>query len=57
MLGPERAAAFWHTYHDTYISEQDIHFIKQAGFDKQFGHETHNVSYIRALLPNTPVQQ
>ena len=33
MLGPEHAAAFWHTYHDTYISRDDIHQIKQAGFN------------------------
>ena len=33
MLGPEHAAAFWKTYRDTYITEQDIHRIKQAGFD------------------------
>ncbi len=33
MLGPERAAAFWKTYRDTYISREDIHLIKQAGFD------------------------
>ena len=33
MLGPERSAAFWHTYRDTYISQQDIHWIRQAGFN------------------------
>ena len=33
LLGPERSATFWHTWRDTYISQQDIHFIKQAGFD------------------------
>jgi hypothetical protein len=33
MLGPEHAAAFWRTYRDAYISRQDIHRIKQAGFD------------------------
>ena len=33
MIGPERAAAFWHTWRDTYITEADIHLIKQAGFD------------------------
>jgi hypothetical protein len=33
MLGPEHSASFWRTYHDTYISEGDIHRIKQAGFD------------------------
>lgn len=33
LLGPQRAAAFWKSYRETYISQQDIHLIKQAGFD------------------------
>ena len=33
MLGPQHAAAFWQTYRDTYISREDIHQIKQAGFN------------------------
>ena len=33
MLGPERAESFWQQYRSTYISQQDIHQIKQAGFD------------------------
>ncbi len=33
MLGPERAQAFWQQYRDTYISQQDIHAIKEAGFN------------------------
>jgi hypothetical protein len=33
MLGPQHSAAFWKTYRDTYISREDIHQIKQAGFD------------------------
>lgn len=33
MLGPSRAQAFWKTWHDTYITQQDIHQIKLAGFD------------------------
>lgn len=33
LLGPERSAAFWRTWRDTYITQQDIHLIKQAGFD------------------------
>jgi len=33
MLGPSRSAAFWKTYRDTYITRQDIHQIKLAGFD------------------------
>jgi endoglucanase len=33
MLGPERSAALSKTYRDTYISREDIHQIKLAGFD------------------------
>jgi hypothetical protein len=33
LLGPERAAIFWATYRDTYIREEDIRFIKAAGFN------------------------
>src|ERR1019366_2812888 len=33
MLGPQHAAAFWKTYRDTYITREDIHQIKLAGFD------------------------
>ena len=33
MLGPEHATTFWQTYRDTYITREDIHQIKQAGFD------------------------
>jgi hypothetical protein len=33
MLGPEHAARFWKQYRDTYISREDIHQIKQMGFD------------------------
>jgi endoglucanase len=33
MLGPGHAAGFWKTYRDTYISREDIHQIKQAGFN------------------------
>jgi endoglucanase len=33
MLGPDGAADFWRSYRDTYISREDIHRIKQAGFD------------------------
>ena len=33
MLGPTHAASFWKTYRDTYISREDIHQIKQMGFD------------------------
>jgi endoglucanase len=33
MLGPERASAFWRQYRDTYISQQDIHLIKESGFN------------------------
>ena len=33
LLGPERAAAFWGTFRDTYIGEDDIRFIKSVGFN------------------------
>ena len=33
MIGPQRASAFWQQYRDTYISQQDIHLIKQLGFN------------------------
>jgi hypothetical protein len=33
LLGPERAAIFWATYRDRYIREDDIRFIKSAGFN------------------------
>ena len=33
MLGPQRSAAFWKTYRETYITRDDIHQIKQMGFD------------------------
>lgn len=33
LLGPARAAAFWGTYRDTYIGEDDIRFIKSVGFN------------------------
>jgi endoglucanase len=33
LLGPERSARFWHTYRDTYITEDDIRFIKSVGFN------------------------
>lgn len=33
MLGPERSEAFWRQYRETYISREDIHRIKAAGFD------------------------
>ncbi len=33
MLGPEHAVAFWKTYRETYITRDDIHQIKQLGFD------------------------
>jgi endoglucanase len=33
MLGPARAATFWQQYRDSYISQQDIHLIKESGFN------------------------
>jgi endoglucanase len=33
LVGPQRAREFWHSYRDGYITESDIHFIKQCGFN------------------------
>jgi endoglucanase len=33
LLGPERAASFWQQYRDTYITQDDIRFIKSVGFN------------------------
>ncbi|HEX9328145.1 MAG TPA: glycoside hydrolase, partial [Reyranella sp.] len=33
LLGPERAQAFWRQFRDTYITRDDIAFIKSAGFN------------------------
>ena len=33
MIGPERADKFWRQYRDTYISQADIHQIRQLGFN------------------------
>jgi endoglucanase len=33
LLGRERAAAFWEQFRDTYITREDIRFIKSVGFN------------------------
>ncbi len=33
LLGPDRAAAFWKQYRDTYVTQDDIRFIKSVGFN------------------------
>ncbi|GEP58365.1 hypothetical protein RSO01_55310 [Reyranella soli] len=33
LLGPERAQAFWRRFRDTYITQDDIAFIKSVGFN------------------------
>src|SRR6266576_3895827 len=33
LIGEDEARKFWKTYRDTYISAEDIKFIKQAGFN------------------------
>jgi hypothetical protein len=33
LIGPTRADAFWKTYRERYITQQDIHFIRAQGFD------------------------
>ncbi len=33
VLGPEEAARFWETFRENYVTEDDIRFIKAAGFN------------------------
>ncbi|MCW5954484.1 MAG: cellulase family glycosylhydrolase, partial [Propionibacteriaceae bacterium] len=33
LVGPERAAEFWHRFREEFIAEQDFALIAQAGFD------------------------
>ena len=33
LIGPQEAAQFWSKFRDVYISEEDIRFIKAAGFN------------------------
>jgi len=33
LLGPERAQQFWREYRENYVTEADIHLLKQAGFN------------------------
>src|ERR1700761_2112377 len=33
LLGPDKAAAFWKQYRDTFIAQDDIRFIARAGFN------------------------
>jgi endoglucanase len=33
LIGPQRAHAFWHSYRENYITQSDIQFIKQCGFN------------------------
>src|SRR5229473_7157852 len=33
LVGPDEAARFWKTYRNNYITDEDIRFIKQAGFN------------------------
>lgn len=33
LLGAERAAAFWREFRDSYVTEDDIRFIKSVGFN------------------------
>jgi hypothetical protein len=33
LVGPEQADAFWHEYRRQYITEKDIQFIKDSGFN------------------------
>ena len=31
LEGPEAAAAFWHSYRDAYVTEEDIRFLRDTG--------------------------
>ena len=31
LIGPAEAAQFWQAYREAYITEEDIHFLRQAG--------------------------
>jgi hypothetical protein len=33
LIGPQRAHEFWHSYRENYITQADIHFLKQCGFN------------------------
>ena len=33
LIGPQRARDFWHAYRENYITRQDIHLIRQCGFN------------------------
>jgi endoglucanase len=33
LIGPQKAREFWHSYRENYITQADIHFIKQCGFN------------------------
>jgi endoglucanase len=33
LIGPSGAAEFWREYHDQYITERDIDFLRKAGFN------------------------
>jgi len=33
LIGPDKAAAFWHQYRENYITQEDIHLIHEAGFN------------------------
>ncbi len=33
LVGEDKARQFWKTYRDNYIAREDIHFIKQSGFN------------------------
>jgi len=33
LIGPDRAHAFWQSWRDTYITQDDVHLLHQAGFN------------------------
>ena len=33
LLGPEKSASFWHSWRETYVTRNDIHLLREAGFN------------------------
>jgi hypothetical protein len=33
LLGPDKAAEFWHNYRENYVTRADIHLLREAGFN------------------------
>jgi Cellulase (glycosyl hydrolase family 5) len=33
LIGPDKAEEFWHKYRENYVTRQDIHLLREAGFN------------------------